>query len=84
MVVATGDAPAAMAHLTRYPLVAAVEASGESKTTVRFRSGLQVDLRALPPVDFATALHHFTGSKAHHTRLRGLARERGLTINEWG
>jgi DNA polymerase (family 10) len=43
-----------------------------------------VDLRVLPDEDFATALHHFTGSKAHHVRLRGLAHERGLKISEWG
>ncbi len=38
----------------------------------------------LPDEDFATALHHFTGSKAHHIRLRGHAQDRGLTISEWG
>src|SRR5581483_5643775 len=36
------------------------------------------------PEDFTTALHHFTGSKAHHARLRGIAKERGLTLSEWG
>ncbi len=45
---------------------------------------LQVDLRVLPDEDFATALHHFTGSKAHHLRLRALAQDKGLTISEWG
>jgi DNA polymerase (family 10) len=29
-------------------------------------------------------VHHFTGSKAHHVKLRGLARDRGYTISEWG
>src|SRR5262249_26873615 len=45
---------------------------------------LQADLRVLPDADFATALHHFTGSKAHHIRLRGRALDRGLKISEWG
>ena len=82
--VGTSDPAAVTAQLTRYPLVAKVEGSGDTKTTVRLANGLQVDLRVLPPEDFATALHHFTGSKAHHTRLRGLARDRGLTLSEWG
>ena len=57
---------------------------GESKCSVRLEDGLQVDLRVLPDEDYATALHHFTGSKAHHVRLRGRARDLGLTISEWG
>lgn len=65
--------------------VAAVLGEGDSKCSVRLARGdLQVDLRVVPDEDFATALHHFTGSKAHHIRLRGLAQERGLKISEWG
>lgn len=58
---------------------------GESKCSVRLKEGnLQVDLRVLPPGDFATALHHFTGSKAHHIRLRGRGKAQNLKISEWG
>lgn len=68
-----------------HPLVAEVIGRGESKCSVRLRErDLQIDLRVLPDADFATALHHFTGSKAHHIRLRGLALDRGLSISEWG
>ncbi len=67
------------------PQVAQVLGSGESKCSVRLLANdLQADLRVLPDHDFATALHHFTGSKAHHIRLRGLAQDRGLKISEWG
>ena len=84
VVVGSGDAAAVMDHLVRYPPVAAVEARGDTKCTVRLGDGLQVDLRVVPPEDYATALHHFTGSKAHHVVLRGRARDRGLTVSEWG
>lgn len=71
--------------LANAPGVAAVLGKGESKCSVRLEAGdLQVDLRVLPDEDFATALHHFTGSKAHHIRLRNLGQERGLKISEWG
>ncbi len=70
--------------LIRHPEVSQVIGRGDSKCSVRLHSGLQVDLRVLPDEDFATALHHFTGSKAHHIRLRGLALDRGLKISEWG
>ncbi len=84
IVVATRDPKATVEHFAAWPPVADVEARGDTLCTVRFGDGLQVDLRMVPPEDYATALHHFTGSKAHHVRLRGLARERGLTISEWG
>jgi DNA polymerase (family 10) len=83
--VAASREPAAVGErLARSPLVAEVIARGETKTTVRLGSGLQVDLRIVPPEDYPTLLHHLTGSKAHHLKLRGIARERGYTLSEWG
>ncbi|HEX2571643.1 MAG TPA: DNA polymerase/3'-5' exonuclease PolX [Polyangia bacterium] len=73
-----------MDHFASHPSIERVEARGDTKCTVRLGTGFQVDLRVVPPVDYGTALHHFTGSKDHHVRLRGLARERGLTVSEWG
>ena len=74
-----------MDAFARHGQVREVLAKGDSKCSVRlFRADLQVDLRVVPDEDFATALHHFTGSKAHHIRLRGLAQDRGLKISEWG
>ncbi len=84
IVVGTDNAEAVMAHFVRFSQVATVDSRGGTKCTVILGNGLQVDLRAVPPEDYWTALHHFTGSKAHHVKLRGLARERGLTISEWG
>jgi DNA polymerase (family 10) len=83
--VAASHDPAALAdRLLAFPEVAETLARGGTKVTVRLASGLQVDLRVVPPEDFATLLHHLTGSKAHHVRLRGIARERGYTLSEWG
>jgi DNA polymerase (family 10) len=71
--------------LANAPGVAVLIGKGESKCSVRMTAGdLQVDLRVLPDEDFATALHHFTGSKAHHVRLRGLGQDKGFKISEWG
>jgi DNA polymerase (family 10) len=79
------DAQPVFAHFQNFPQVAEVIGSGESKSSVRLKdTDLQVDLRVLPDEDFASALHHFTGSKAHHIRLRALALDKGLTISEWG
>jgi DNA polymerase (family 10) len=72
-------------HFVKHPEVVSVIGRGDSKCSVRlFAEDLQVDLRVLPDEDFATALHHFTGSKAHHIRLRGMALDAGLKLSEWG
>jgi DNA polymerase (family 10) len=66
------------------PGVTEVVARGETKTTVRLEGGLSVDLRVVPPAEFVSLLHHMTGSKEHNVRLRGLARDLGFTLSEWG
>ncbi|MBI5545242.1 MAG: DNA polymerase/3'-5' exonuclease PolX [Deltaproteobacteria bacterium] len=70
--------------LVASPSVAQIIGRGETKCSVVMRDGLQVDVRVVPEESWATAMHHFTGSKAHHVRLRGIARDRGLTISEYG
>ncbi|HEU4344839.1 MAG TPA: DNA polymerase/3'-5' exonuclease PolX, partial [Candidatus Binatia bacterium] len=44
----------------------------------------QVDLRILPRRSYGSALHYFTGSKAHNVAVRTLGVERGLRISEYG
>ena len=67
-----------------YEEVAKVTASGTTRATVILRSGLQVDLRVVPAESYGSALHYFTGSKAHNIAIRKMGLERGLKINEYG
>jgi len=69
---------------TAYPGRAQVLVRGDKKTSIRLGSGLQVDLRVVPADSFGAALQYFTGSKDHNIVLRGMARERGLKVNEYG
>ncbi len=80
----TDDPAVAMAHFTAYPRVAKVELAGDTRGTVIFDSGLQVDLRLVPDESFGAALQYFTGSKAHNVKLRKRAVGRGLSISEYG
>ena len=57
---------------------------GETKSSVRTESGRQLDLRVVSPDEFGAALLYFTGSKNHNIVLRQRARERGMTLNEYG
>ena len=61
-----------------------VTAQGQTKSSVRFESGLQADLRVVPAAQFAFALHHFTGSKEHNVAMRQRALARGYSLSEWG
>ena len=78
------DGAAVCRHMLAYPEVAEVRAAGDTRATVLLASGLQVDLRVVAEASFGAALLYFTGSKAHNIRLRTLAIERRMKLNEYG
>ena len=84
VLVTAKDGAAVGDKLVRYENVAEVLAHGSTRTTVVLRSGLQVDVRAVPEQSYGAALLYFTGSKAHNIALRGLANVRGWKLNEYG
>lgn len=84
MLVVADDAEAAMDHFGRFGEVKDVLLRGGTKMSVRLTGGMQVDLRAVPAESFGAAWQYFTGSKAHNIVLRGMAKGRGLKINEYG
>ena len=74
----------AVDHFIAYDEIAKVVAKGSTRATVLLKSGIQVDLRAVPPNSYGAALHYFTGSKSHNISIRKLGQARGLKINEYG
>ena len=66
------------------PGVERVLARGTHKASVQLRDGPQVDLMVMPPGRAGSYLVHFTGSKEHNVRLRGMARDRGWSLSENG
>ena len=83
-IVGSADPAPVMKWFCELPEVKEVTARGETKSSVRFASGLQADLRIVPVGQFVFALHHFTGSKDHNVAMRQRALERGLSLSEWG
>ncbi|MET3574589.1 DNA polymerase/3'-5' exonuclease PolX [Bhargavaea ullalensis] len=61
-------------------------ASGDTKLSVTLdaENPVDVDFRFVAAEQFASAIHHFTGSKDHNVRMRQLAKERGEKISEYG
>lgn len=70
-------------HLVKYAGVAEVLARGEDKVSFRLASGMQVDVRMLPPESYGAALMYFTGSKEHNVALRARAQRRGFKLSEY-
>jgi len=84
ILVTSKQGPAVGDKLVGYDNVADVLAHGPTRTTVLLRSGIQVDLRAVPEESYGAALLYFTGSKAHNIALRGIANARKWKLNEYG
>lgn len=73
-----------MDRFVNYEDVERVISRGDTRSTVVLHRGLQVDLRVVPAVSFGSALHYFTGSRAHNIAVRARAVRKGLKINEYG
>ncbi len=83
--VAVSEDPAEITGIfVQHPHVRSVLVQGDTIARVVTVMGLPVDLMVVRPDEFWAALHHFTGSKEHNARLRALARQKGLKINEHG
>lgn len=84
-ILAASDHPdQVMEFFCTMPEVVRVLARGPTKSSIVASSGLQVDLRVVPPDQWGSALQYFTGSKAHSIHLRDVAKKRGLKISEYG
>src|SRR5438067_4637759 len=84
ILVTSGHSPKVMERFVSYGEVAEVVSQGETRSSVKLQSGLQVDLRAVEPAAYGAALQYFTGSKAHNVELRKIAQEQGYKLNEYG
>ncbi len=73
-----------MEHFLAAEEIDSVIAAGKTKSSVRLRNGLQIDLRVVQDSEFASALAYFTGSKEHNVLLRQRAQKMGMKINEYG
>ncbi len=84
-ILATGpDKKKIFQAFTHLPEVKEILASGETKASVIVEGGTQVDLRVVEEDSYGAALQYFTGSKGHNIHLRGIAKAKGIKINEYG
>ena len=83
ILVATTDPQPVMEAFRALPIAAEIVNAGDTKSTIRTRDGLQVDLRAIDPAVWGTALQYFTGSQMHNVKVREHAQKLGLSLNEY-
>ncbi|MDR3478508.1 MAG: DNA polymerase/3'-5' exonuclease PolX [Gammaproteobacteria bacterium] len=78
------DGKSVIDYFIQYDEIKEVISQGKTRSTVRLRSGIQVDLRVVPAQAFGSAQLYFTGSKAHNIAIRKIALQHNLKINEYG
>lgn len=84
-ILAASDRPAeVMGSFASMRGIKEVIAQGDTKSSIRLATGIQVDLRVVPPASFGAAMQYFTGSKDHNVELRKLAISKGMKISEYG
>jgi DNA polymerase (family 10) len=59
-------------------------ARGDTKSSIRLKSGINVDIRTVDDFQYPYALHYFTGSKEHNTAMRAAAKKENIKMNEYG
>ncbi|MFA5169387.1 MAG: DNA polymerase/3'-5' exonuclease PolX [Candidatus Paceibacterota bacterium] len=64
--------------------VVKVVGKGETKSSIKTKQGLDMDLRLVKEGSFGAALQYFTGSKEHNIALRRIAMKMGYKLNEYG
>jgi DNA polymerase (family 10) len=82
--VSARDQKAVSKALVSLSFAAAITGSGDTKTSLRTHQGIGVDVRVVTPEQYPYALHHFTGSKEHNTKMRQIAKAKGFKMNEYG
>ena len=84
-IVASSDRPdKVMDFFTALNEAEDVIARGDTKSSIRLRSGINVDIRIVEEFQYPYALHHFTGSKEHNTAMRTAAKKENIKMNEYG
>lgn len=73
-----------MDFFTSMPDVIHVYSKGPTKSMIKLKIGLDVDIRVIPEKSYGAALQYFTGNKDHNIALRKIAIDKGWKLSEYG
>ncbi len=83
-VAAASDARAVAQRFLSFPEVRTHLSGDESFCIVVLDTGVQADLRIVPPANYGAGVHHFTGDKQHNIRMRIRANKMSMHVSEKG
>ncbi|MEK7078150.1 MAG: helix-hairpin-helix domain-containing protein, partial [Patescibacteria group bacterium] len=84
-ILVTSKKPEAVMNMfVSLPEVGRVMVKGSTKSVVKLKNGLEIDLRVVAPECFGAALQYFTGDKNHNVEIRKIAITKGYKLNEYG
>ncbi|MEA3293201.1 MAG: DNA polymerase/3'-5' exonuclease PolX [Patescibacteria group bacterium] len=73
-----------MDYFCSFPEVVKIWAQGSTKSSIRIKQGLDIDLRIVSKKSYGSALQYLTGSKEHNVAVRRVAISKKLKLNEYG
>ena len=73
-----------MDFFVSFPGVIHVYGKGKTKSSVKLKNGMDLDLRVVREESFGSAMQYFTGDKYHNIHLRQIAIKKGYKLNEYG
>lgn len=85
-IIATEEPSKVRDQIIKFEHIKEIIAHGDTKISIILEDvyDINVDFRLVTEDEFASTLHHFTGSKDHNVSMRQLAKSRGEKINEYG
>jgi len=84
ILVISTDPKKVMDFFVSMPEVDEIHSKGETRSSVKFYSGMNSDLRVVSPKSFGSASQYFTGDKQHNIEIRKIAISMGYKLNEYG
>ncbi len=85
-IIATKEPEKVKEKLLSIPNRKEIIAAGPTKVSIIIDGefDVSIDFRIVAPPQYASALHHFTGSKDHNVKIRQIAKERNEKVSEYG
>ena len=85
-IIATNESERVREALLAMQNIKDVIAQGDTKVSITIEDvyDINIDFRLVTTEEFATTLHHFTGSMEHNVAMRQIAKSRGEKISEYG
>lgn len=84
ILVTTSQPNLVIKKFTSLPQIEKVLEKGPTKIMVRYRFGMNGDLRIVKPDEYGSALQYFTGDREHNIALRKIAIKKGYRLSEYG